>query len=134
MSLQPGHTGRRQARAAARLRRRPGVEELEPRLAPTAGVNVPLTTDPGVQQMPSLAVDPHDAGHLVVVYMDYSLLTTGYAGIGVRVSRDGGATWQDSFAGHKLQVPLPADFDPNHLGAAQPVVQFAPFDPLHPQQ
>ena len=104
---------------------RPHVEELESRLAPSAGFNVPLITDPGVQQMPSVAVDPHDADHLVVVYMDYSLRTTGYAGIGVRVSHDGGATWQHSIAGHELQVPLPAGFDE---GAGQPIVQFAPFD------
>ena len=69
----------------------PGLEELESRLAPSAGPNVAVTTDPGVQQMPSIAVDPHDPSHLVVAYMDYSLLTTGYAGIGVQVSHDGGA-------------------------------------------
>jgi hypothetical protein len=51
------------------------VEELEPRLPPSA--NVAVTTDPGVQQMPSIAVDPHNANHLVTAYLDYSLLTTG---------------------------------------------------------
>jgi hypothetical protein len=76
---------------------------------------VPLTSDPGVQQMPSVAVDPHDPSHLAVAYMDYSLRTTGYAGIGVRVSHDSGATWQRSV------VPLPAGFDE---GAAQPIAQF----------
>jgi hypothetical protein len=104
-------------------RRRPGncrplVEELEPRLTPDAtafGVNVPITSDPGVQQMPSVAVDPHDARHLVVAYMDYSLLHTGYAGIGVAVSQDAGAGWR------RTSIPLPAGFDG---GAANPVVHF----------
>jgi hypothetical protein len=127
MSRWPGHTGTRQSRPAARRRCLPRVEELESRLAPS---NLPLTADPGVQQMPSVAVDPHDPNHLVVVYMDYSLRATGYAGVGVRVSRDGGATWQHSFAGHELQVPLPAGFDE---GAGQPIVQFAPFDKQYPQ-
>jgi hypothetical protein len=76
---------------------------------------VPLTTDPGVQQMPSVAVDPHDPSHLVVATMDYALRKTGYAGIGVQVSHDGGATWQ------RTAVPLPAGFDE---GAAQPIAQF----------
>jgi hypothetical protein len=76
---------------------------------------VPLTTDPGVQQMPSVAVDPHDANHLVVAYMDYSLLSTGYAGLGVAVSHDAGATWKYG------SIPLPADFDE---GAANPMVRF----------
>jgi hypothetical protein len=95
------------------------VEDLEPRLAPSVaesfGVNVPITTDPGVQQMPSIAVDPHDAGHLVVSYMDYTLVHTGYAGIGVAVSHDGGTTWQHT------AVTLPAGFD---QGAADPVARF----------
>src|SRR4051794_34958762 len=83
----------------------PCLEELESRLAPSAGVNVPVTADPGVQQMPSIAADPRDATHLVTAYMDYSLLSTGYAGIGVAVSHDGGNTWQHT------SVPLPAGFD-----------------------
>src|SRR4051794_26611584 len=68
---------------------RPEVEELEGRLTPsggTFGLNIPITTDPGVQQMPSVAVDPHDARHLVVAYLDRSLVTTGYAGIGAMSS------------------------------------------------
>jgi hypothetical protein len=36
-----------------------------------------LTTDAGVQQMPSVAVDPLDSDHVVVAYMDYSLVDTG---------------------------------------------------------
>ena len=69
------------------------VEELEPRVVPDAGgalavplVNQAITTDPGVQQMPSVAVDLHDSRHVVIAYMDYALVTTGYAGIGVAVS------------------------------------------------
>jgi hypothetical protein len=81
-----------------------------------AGINVPLTTDPGVQQMPALAADPLDSQHLVVVYMDRSLVQTGYAGIAAKVSRDGGASWDPPTA-----LPLPAGFD---QGAATPVVRF----------
>src|SRR5215470_14147149 len=58
--------------------------------ASVAPANLAITTDPKVQQMPSVAVDPHDANHIVVAYMDYSLVTSGYAGIGVAVSHDGG--------------------------------------------
>ncbi len=57
----------------------------------TSGVNRAVTTDPGVQQMPSIVVDPLDANHLVLAYMDRSLVTTGYAGIGVAISHDAGA-------------------------------------------
>ncbi len=93
---------------------RPRLEEVESRLAPSA--NVPITTDPGVQQMPSIEVDPRNASHLVTAYMDYSLLTTGYAGIGVAVSENGGATWEHT------SIPLPAPFD---QGAATPTVAFS---------
>ena len=65
--------------------------------------------------MPSVAVDPHDANHVVVAYMDYSLVTTGYAGIGIAVSQDGGTSWNYS------SVPVPTDFD---QGAANPIVKF----------
>jgi hypothetical protein len=65
--------------------------------------------------MPSIAADPLDARHLVVAYMDRSLVNSGYAGIGVRVSHDGGATWQAS------SIPLPVGFD---QGAADPVARF----------
>jgi hypothetical protein len=65
--------------------------------------------------MPSVAVDPHDASHLVIAHMDYSLVTSSYAGIGVAVSHDSGTTWQDT------SVPLPDDFD---QGAAWPVAHF----------
>lgn len=90
------------------------IEELESRLTPSGGLNLPITVDPGVQQMPSIAADPHDPQHLVVAYMDQSLVGTGYAGLGVRVSKDGGVTWQQS------NIPLPVGFD---QGAATPVVR-----------
>jgi FG-GAP-like repeat len=98
---------------------RPHLEELEPRLALSAtaafGVNAPVTTDPGVQQMPSIAADPHDSSHLVVAYLDYSLLHSGYAGIGVAVSHDHGDSWQHT------GVPLPVGFE---QGAADPIAHF----------
>lgn len=97
------------------------LEELESRvvLNGAAGasviINRPITTDPAVQQMPSVAVDPLDAHHLVVAYMDRALVSTGYAGIEAAVSFDGGNTWQ------RTAVPLPAGFD---QGAANPSVRF----------
>ena len=85
-------------------------------------VNRPVTTDAGVQQMPSIAVNPLDSEHLVIAYMDYSLPTAdsglageGYAGIGVAVSQDGGGNWQHT------SIPLPEDFD---QGAANPIAKF----------
>ena len=65
--------------------------------------------------MPSIAVDPLDANHLAMAYMDRSLVTTGYAGIGVAVSLDDGLTWQ------RTSVPLPSGFD---QGASNPTLQF----------
>jgi hypothetical protein len=82
-------------------------------LAPPA--NNPVAAGPGVQQAPAIAVDPANANHLVAAYMDYSLLQTGYAGIGVATSNDGGKTWTQG------SVPLPAGFD---QGAAAPSVAF----------
>jgi hypothetical protein len=79
-------------------------------------VNQAITADAGVQQMPSVAVDPLDPSHVVVAYMDRSLVDTGYAGIGVAVSHDGGVHW-----GEETPVPLAAGFD---QGAANPMVQF----------
>jgi hypothetical protein len=76
---------------------------------------VAVTTDPGVQQMPSVAVDPHDPSRVVVAYLDRALVTTGYAGVGVAVSQDGGGTWQHA------ALPLPAGFD---QGAATPIAHF----------
>lgn len=101
------------ARPCVPRRFRPRLEEVESRLAPSA--NVAVTTDPGVQQMPSIAVDPLDSRHEVVAYMDYPLLSTGYAGIGVAVTDDGGVTWTHD------PLPLPAPFN---QGAATPTVQF----------
>jgi hypothetical protein len=79
------------------------------------GANRAITTGPDVQQMPSVAVDPADPQHVVIAYMDRALVPTGYAGIGVAVSRDGGSTWQHT------AVPLPSGFD---QGAANPTVRF----------
>jgi hypothetical protein len=77
--------------------------------------NQAVTTTAGTQQDPSIAVDPSNPDHIVVAYMDYSLVNTGYAGIGVAVSEDDGATWTYT------SVPLPSEFN---QGAAQPTVQF----------
>ncbi len=82
-------------------------------LAPPA--NVAVTSGTAVQQSPSLAVDPKDSQHLVAAYMDSSLVKTGYAGIGVATSIDGGAKWTTT------SIPLPAGFD---QGAAAPTVAF----------
>src|SRR5207253_817387 len=81
----------------------------------TPGVNRAVTTDPGVQQMPSIAIDPVNPNHLAMAYMDRSLVRTGYAGIGVAVSRDDGVTWQ------RTPVPLPSGFD---QGAGNPTLRF----------
>src|SRR5678815_3605572 len=106
-----------------RTPRRPGfvVEPLERRVHLSVGSpgilrNVAVTTDPGVQQMPSVAADPRDPNHVVIAYMDRALVATGYAGIGAAVSRDAGDTWQKSV------VPLPHGFD---QGAAEPVATSA---------
>ncbi|MGA2258541.1 MAG: sialidase family protein, partial [Thermoguttaceae bacterium] len=104
--------------------RRLRLEKLELRISldsmPIA--NVPVTTKPGVQQMPSVAVDPLNSKHLVIAYLDYTLVnpgytaTNGYAGIGTQESLDGGKTWLPEVA-----VPLPAGFSE---GAGSPIVQF----------
>jgi hypothetical protein len=78
-------------------------------------VNQALTTNPGVQQNPSVAVDPTNGRHVVTAYLDYSLLHTGYAGIGIAVSYDNGTTWRYS------SVPLPANFA---QGASDPEAHF----------
>jgi SdrD B-like domain/FG-GAP-like repeat len=84
--------------------------------------NDEVTTDPGVQQMPSVAVNPLDSNHVVMAYMDYSLLNSGYAGIGISVSHDGGTTWQQS------SIPLPAGYDE---AAGQPIAQFDAQGKVH---
>jgi hypothetical protein len=97
---------------------RPVIEPMERRLLLSAGAipsNVALTSNSDVQQNPSVAADPLDPRHLVVSYMDRSLVNTGYEGIGVAVSRDGGSTWQSSV------VPLPTAFA---QGAANPNTVF----------
>jgi hypothetical protein len=88
-----------------------GIDKAALAVAP----NQAVATGPGVQQNPSIAVDPANPNHIVVAYMDNTLVNTGYAGIGVAVSTDGGTTWQQT------SVPLPSGFD---QGAAAPTVQF----------
>jgi hypothetical protein len=90
-------------------------EAAAPCVLVTYGVNRAVTTNPSVQQEPSVATDPLDPNHIVLAYMDYSLVTTGYAGIGVAVSHDRGATWQYT------SLALPSAFD---QGAANPNVRF----------
>ncbi len=75
----------------------------------------PVLAGVDVQQMPSVAVNPQNPQHVVLVAMDRSLVDTGYAGLRAAVSKDGGATWQASV------VLLPPDFD---QGAANPIVKF----------
>src|SRR5207245_1386322 len=98
-----------------RLRATDGAGNVSIRAIPftlhTSLVNRAVTTDKGVQQMPSVAVDPADSRHVVIAYLDYSLVKTGYAGIGVAMSHDAGTSWQHT------SVPLPANFD---QGAAAP--------------
>ena len=53
--------------------------------------------------------------------MDYSLLTTGYAGIGISTSTDGGATWTKDPTPIQLPVIGSASFN---QGAAAPTVAF----------
>jgi len=98
------------------------IERLEPRLLLSGAVpatdgvlNEQITTNPQVQQAPSIATDPLNPEHLVVSYMDQSLATTGYEGIGVAVSENGGATWQTD------SIPLPTAFD---QGASNPTTAF----------
>ncbi len=77
--------------------------------------NEQVTADASVQQMPSVAVNPTDPTHVVMAYMDYGLKTNGYAGIGISVSHDSGATWTRS------SVPLPSDYS---QAAGNPAVRF----------
>ena len=120
-------THRRQ-RGYPRLRktRLARFEQLEPRHLLSAASNLAITTNAGVQQMPSVAVDPLDPNHVVIAYMDYSLVKTGYAGIGVAVSHDGGNSWRTSDdSTDPIQLALPAGFDE---GAANPTVKFDNVD------
>ena len=112
----------RRGRSAAEVRRRrPHLECLEPRLtmsvfgptvsgldavdllAASAGRSPSNVVELGtvvagadVQQMPSVAIDPHDPDHLVIAYMDRSLTSSGYAGLGAAVSFDAGVTWSNA--------------------------------------
>ncbi|MFO0910364.1 MAG: FG-GAP-like repeat-containing protein [Isosphaeraceae bacterium] len=88
-----------------------GIDAAALSVAPNQAVSSGAST----QQMPSIAVDPTNPNHLVVAYLDYGLVDSGYAGVGVQVSNDGGTTWTAS------TVPLPVGFDE---GAGAPTVQF----------
>jgi hypothetical protein len=83
--------------------------------AATSLTNTPVVSDPAVQHQPSVAVDPFDQNHLVTAYLDYALVNTGYGGVGLSVSHDGGKSWARS------SISLPTGFDD---GAANPVAKF----------
>jgi Ca2+-binding RTX toxin-like protein len=83
-------------------------------LQPT-GANHSLTTDAGVQQMPSVAIDPLDPQHIVMAYMDRPAGDAGYAKLSAAVSRDGGISWD------RQPLPLPDGFD---QGATYSIVRF----------
>jgi hypothetical protein len=99
------------------------AEQLEPRtyLSGVAGSvasieNLAVTSDSEIQQQPTVAVNPSDNNHVVVVYQDASLSTNGQNGVGVSVSFDAGATWM------RGSVPLPSGFDD---ASDSPIVEFA---------
>jgi hypothetical protein len=118
-------TNRKSATRRPRPRRQAAralIEPLERRillsaapLTSTLPLNLAVTSNPEVQQNPSIATDPTNPEHIVVSYMDQSLVNTGYEGIGVAVSENGGATWQTD------SIPLPAAFD---QGASNPTTVF----------
>jgi hypothetical protein len=93
------------------------MESLEKRflLSSSLPANIAATTNPEAQNNPSIAIDPLNPQHIVVSYMDQSLVATGYEGIGVAVSENGGATWQNT------SIALPAGFA---AGAANPTTVF----------
>jgi hypothetical protein len=92
-------------------------EMLEQRrfLSSSTPANIQITDDPGAQNQPSVAVDPAASKHIAVAYLDKSLLNTGYTGIGIASSIDGGKTWTHS------SIPLAAGFNE---GAAYPIAKF----------
>lgn len=77
--------------------------------------NAAISAEANAQLSPSIAVNPKDPNHLAAAYMDFGLLTTGFAGIAVSVSRNGGKTWT------KHTIPLPGGFDE---AAGHPVAKF----------
>jgi hypothetical protein len=81
-------------------------------LAPAVSFgNQAVSASTAVQINSSVVVDPTNSNHLVMAYTDYSLATTGYGGIGIAESTDGGTTWKHS------SLPLAATF-PDYAGAA----------------
>ena len=109
--------GRKPARCMAARSIAICCEALERRrfLSSSVPSNIQITDDAGVQNQPSVAVDPATPKHIAVAYLDKSLLNTGYAGIGIASSVDGGKTWVHS------NIPLPAGFD---QGATYPIAKF----------
>ena len=87
---QEGHYKRSRIACSAAV-----IEALEQRCLLAAALlpNLPITTDPAVQQQPSIAADQNAPRRLAIAYMDYGLTNSGYAGIGVSASSDGGKTW-----------------------------------------
>lgn len=80
-------------------------------------VNVAVADDPAIQNQPTLAVNPLDSQHVIVVYKDESQpVATGQAGVGVSVSFDAGTTWS------RGSIDLPEGFDD---ASTAPVVEFA---------
>lgn len=120
MIAKPCHGHRRRRLYANRSGFSATAEFLEQRtyLSGVAGVieNQVVTDDAAIQQQPTIAVNPTDADHVVIVYHDESLLTNGQNGIGVSVSFDAGATWTRS------SIQLPDDFSD---AADTPVVEFS---------
>ena len=78
-----------------------------------AASNLAITTNADVQQMPSVAVDPLDPKHVVVAYMDYSLLRGpgDYNGDHVVDAADY-TIWRDSLGS---TTNLAADGNGNHV-------------------
>ena len=99
--------------------------DLAPVVSPA---NQILSTGPGTQQDPSVAVDPNNPSHVVVAYMDYGLLNDGYAAIEVADSTRSGepGTWTYS------SIPLPTVLmaPGGSMAEGYPVAQFNNQDEL----
>lgn len=78
--------------------------------------NVLVKSSPAAQHQPSIAVNPRDSEHVVLSWVDESLLDNSRGGVAVAVSHDGGGTWSQS------EVQLPIGFAD---AADLPVIRFA---------
>lgn len=83
--------------------------------AQSLGANHAVTAEAGVQQMPSVAIDPGDARHVVVAYMDRPAEDATYTKLSIATSRDGGRTWR------RDALPLPTEFSQS---ASDPIARF----------